>query len=99
MPGAEIRAETQAGGGSNGVPLAAGFQVSHRRRGPDVLPDDGGRERFEGGGIPGNGGLALVGDSDGFNGVGTRTLQDLARTALYASQIWRGSCSTQPGRG
>ncbi len=69
--------------------------------GAAVLPDQRPVDRLAALGVPGDDGLALVGDPDRVQlgpldpGVGDR----LPATRRVTSQISFASCSTQPGRG
>ena len=84
LAGAEVRAGAQAGDGADGVAVAARFQIGHLGSRTNVLPDDGRPEGIEGCRVPGDGGLALIGDADGGNTAGRRIVEGMTRALQYA---------------
>ena len=74
--------------------------VAARRRAP-VLPDERVVDRLAGARVPGDDGLALVGDPDRVEArrIGLRVGERMRGDPLVTSQISFASCSTQPGRG
>ena len=90
LAGGEVGIERQAGAGGDQLRGALLLQLLGERQGAGVLPDDGVADGLAAVGVPGDDGLALVGEAEG-DGVAGQCQQ--LRTWSSSSS---GSCSTQP---
>ncbi len=97
---AEVGIENQAGAGPDHVEVSIGGERIATIGGAAVLPDDGGAEWLARGAIPGDHGLALVGDADRGDVVDAHFGDDLRQGGRHRRSRSRStSCSTQPGFG
>ena len=96
---AEVRIEHEPGARPHESRCPGGGELVAARRGAAVLPHDRRGRRAPGRAVPGDDGLALVGDADRRDGSAPTCSTTSSSVALTASQISAASCSTQPGRG
>ena len=98
----EVGVDDQAGALADQLGRARPRAARRSGRGAAVLPDERVVDGLAGLGVPGDDGLALVGDPDPGEVASPRSRRRRApprRPAGSTSQISAASCSTQPGRG